>query len=91
MEQGQGSPEGTTIGEYLIRLAEEPEELERFLQNRERAMRKAGLSKEDRDRILAGNVFELHEIVRAQFEDARVAFIVHPCNFPIVHPLIVHP
>jgi adenylate kinase family enzyme len=93
MQPGEGSPpEGTTtLGEYLIRLGEEPEELEKFLANRERAMRKAGLSREDRDRILEGNVFEIHEIVRQQFEDARVALIVHPLNWPHAVARIVHP
>jgi adenylate kinase family enzyme len=82
MQEGENIP----LGEYLVRLGEDPGALEQFFRNPERAMREAGLSEEDRDLVLSGNVDEIHEVVRKHLSGSPVAYIVHPGNWPIVHP-----
>lgn len=76
----------TSLGEYLIKLGEDPDELKEFLKNPERAMRDAGVPVAERDVIIRGDIEQVHEIVREQLGDSGtpVAFIVH-WNWPIVH------
>jgi adenylate kinase family enzyme len=81
MQEGE-----TSLGDYLVKLGQDGEALERFLKNPERAMREAGLSEKDRDLVLSGNVDEIHEIVKKHLAGDRIAYIVHPGNWPIVHP-----
>jgi hypothetical protein len=73
------------LGEYLVRLGEDRDELTKFLKNPERAKRNAGVPAEERDVILRGDIEEVQELVREQLGDTRMAFIVH-WNWPfIVH------
>jgi hypothetical protein len=83
MHDGEGT---TSLGAYLISLGEDVERLKEFLQNPERAMRDAGVSLSDRDLVLRGEVEEIHRTVREQLAGEKVAYIVHPGNWPIVHP-----
>jgi hypothetical protein len=73
------------LGEYLVRLGEDRDELTNFLKNPERAMRNAGVPAEERDVIMRGDIQEVQQLVREQLGDAPMAFIVH-VNWPfIVH------
>lgn len=83
MQEGEGT---TPLGEYLLRLGEDTERLKEFLRNPERAMRDAGVSLSDRDLVLRGEVDEIQRTVREQLAGEKVAYIVHPGNWPIVLP-----
>jgi hypothetical protein len=75
---------GTTqLGEYLVTLGEDQDELTKFLKNPERAMRNAGVPAEQRDVILRGDIQEVQLLLREQLGDAPMAFIVH-VNWPII-------
>jgi adenylate kinase family enzyme len=83
MNEGEGT---TALGEYLLQLGEDTDRLKEFLKNPERAMRDAGVSLSDRDLVLRGEVEEIQRTVREQLAGERVAYIVYPGNWPIVHP-----
>jgi hypothetical protein len=72
------------LGDYLVKLGRDREELANFLKNPERAMSEAGVPSDQRDAIIQGDVEQVQQLVKTQREDATVAFIVH-WNWPIVH------
>lgn len=82
----QEGEETTSLGEYLVRLGEDPERLKEFVQNPERAMRDAGVSLSDRDLVLRGEIDEIQKTIKEQLAGERVAYIIHPGNWPIIHP-----
>ena len=74
----------TRLGDYLVKLGQDREELAKFLKNPERAMSDAGVPSDQRDAIIQGDVAQVQQLVKAQLQGATVAFIVH-WNWPIVH------
>jgi hypothetical protein len=75
----------TSLGEFLVGLGENFDTLQAFLENPERTMAEAGLSAEDRDLVLKGDVEQLQRTIQEQLGDSPIAFIVYPHNWPIVH------
>jgi hypothetical protein len=65
-----------TIGQYLTQLAENPDLVEAFKQNPERAMTESGLSAADRDMILEGDIEKIRQAIQADFGDTPIAFMV---------------
>ena len=76
--------ETTLLGDYLVKLGRDRDELAKFLKNPERAMSEAGVPSDQRDAIIQGDVAQVQQLVKAQLQGATVAFIVH-WNWPIVH------
>jgi hypothetical protein len=74
----------TLLGDYLVKLGRDHDELVKFLKNPERAMSEAGVPSDQRDAIIQGDVAQVQQLVKAQLQGATVAFIVH-WNWPIVH------
>ena len=79
------SDDTTSLGDFLVQLAQEGERLQSFLRNPERAMADAGLSYDDRDLVLGGNVDEIYRRIAEQLEGATAVLIVYFPNWPIVH------
>jgi hypothetical protein len=81
-----GEEGSVTLGRFLTSLADDPQLVEQYYENPERAMRDAGLSREDRDLILKGETEQILKAVQEEFGAAPVAYIIHPKNWPIIHP-----
>ena len=53
-----------TLGDYLVKLGRDREELATFLKNPERAMSEAGVPSDQRDAIIQGDVEQVQQLVR---------------------------
>jgi hypothetical protein len=79
------SDDTISLGDYLVRIAADSDELGYFLRNPERAMANAGVIEDDRDIVLRGNLEAISRTVVQQLGGTTVALIVYFPNWPIVH------
>ena len=63
---------GASVGEFLIRLGEDPDLLVRFKKDPYPVMGKAGLSEDKQDLIMSGDVRRIQTEVEGEFPDAKV-------------------
>jgi hypothetical protein len=64
--------EGARVGEFLIRLGDDPDLLARYKQDPYPVMDEAGLSPEQQDLIMSGDVRRIREDLRREYPDAEV-------------------
>jgi hypothetical protein len=64
--------EGASVGEFLIRLGEDPDLLPRFKKHPYEVMGEAGLSEEQQALIMSGDVGRIRGELEREFPNAQV-------------------
>lgn len=69
------------IGEFLIRISEDPDA---FFRDPEKALAESGLTPEQQDIIRSGDIRRIQEAVRAEYPDRDLFFITWaPVKWPV--------
>jgi hypothetical protein len=67
--------DGASVGEFLIRLGEDPDLLPRFKKDPYGVMEEAGLSDEQQELIMSGDVRRIQAQLGQEFPDAKVILL----------------
>lgn len=64
------------LGDFLVRLGDEPELFEEYTRNREVVLEREGLAPVDREVILSGDIRELRTRLRKEYSEPDEAMVV---------------
>jgi hypothetical protein len=64
------------LGDFLVRLGDEPELFEEYTRNREVVLEREGLAPADREVILSGDIRELRTRLRKEYSELDEAMVV---------------
>jgi hypothetical protein len=65
-----------SLGDFLVRLGEDPEFFEEFTRNRDDVLEREGLTPADREVILSGDIRELRTRLRKEYSEPDEAMVV---------------
>jgi hypothetical protein len=60
------------ISDFLVRLVDEPDLLEEYIEDRSAVMTREGLGSQDRDAIMTGDLLKIRARLRTQHPDLQV-------------------
>lgn len=64
------------LGDFLVRLGDDPELFEAYMRNRDGVMEREGLTPADRSVILSGDISELRVRLRKEYAEPDEAMVV---------------
>lgn len=74
------------LSDFLVRLVDEPDLLEEYIEDRSAVMEREGLGSQDRDAIMTGDLLEIRARLRTQHPDVHVFNSVMPPEPPEPKP-----
>jgi hypothetical protein len=77
----------TTISELLMRLSEDAELLEQYLEDRDAVLAGSGLDDEKREILRSGNADRLVAALQEENRDSDVEVVLKPIKRPILRPI----
>jgi hypothetical protein len=60
------------LSDFLVRLVDEPDLLEEYIEDRSAVMEREGLGSQDRDAIMTGDLLKIRARLRTQHPDVHV-------------------